>query len=43
VEWSFAEKIEQVRVQLRRGEAVIVFDPLTESCTILPRAALQNI
>jgi uncharacterized protein YheU (UPF0270 family) len=40
MEWSFAEKIEQVRGQLRRGDAVIVFDPLTESCTILPRAAL---
>ena len=37
VEWSLAEKVEQVKQWLARGEAVIVFDPLTESCTIVPR------
>lgn len=35
IELSFAEKIEQVRKQLQRGEAVIVFDVLTESCTLM--------
>lgn len=35
VELSFAEKIEQVRKQLQRGDAVIVFDVLTESCTLM--------
>lgn len=35
VELSFAEKIAQVRKQLERGDAVIVFDVLTESCTLM--------
>lgn len=35
VEQSFAEKIEQVRRQLLRGDAVIVFDVTTESCTLM--------
>jgi len=39
VEQSFAEKIEQVRRQLQRGDAVIVFDVTTESCTLM---TLQN-
>ena len=43
VEMSMAEKVEQVRAQLRSGEAVIVFDLVTETCTILPRAALREI
>lgn len=37
VEWSLAEKVEQVKRLLARGEAMIVFEPLTESCTIVPR------
>jgi uncharacterized protein len=37
VEWSLEHKVEQVRRQLRRGEAVIVFDPAAESCTLMPR------
>jgi len=43
LEWTLAEKVEQVRAQLQRREAVIVFDPLTESTTILPRAELAAI
>ena len=35
VELSFAEKIEQVRKQLQRGDAVVVFDVITESCTLM--------
>lgn len=37
LEWSLEQKVEQVRMQLRRGEAVIVFDIAAESCTIMPR------
>lgn len=40
VEMSMAQKCEQVRALLRRGDAVILFDPLTESCTIAPREQL---
>jgi uncharacterized protein len=36
-DWSLEQKVEQVLAQLRRGEALIVFDMITESCTILPR------
>jgi uncharacterized protein YheU (UPF0270 family) len=37
VEQSFAEKIGQVRDQLQRGDAVIVFDLTTETCTLMTR------
>jgi uncharacterized protein YheU (UPF0270 family) len=37
MEWSLEQKVEQVRAQLRRGDAVIVFDIAAESCTIMPR------
>ena len=37
LEWSLDQKVEQVRAQLRRGEAVIVFDIAAESCTLMPR------
>jgi uncharacterized protein YheU (UPF0270 family) len=36
-EVPLAHKVEQIKVQLRRGEAVIVFDPQTHSCHIVPR------
>jgi uncharacterized protein YheU (UPF0270 family) len=42
VEWSLSQKTEQVRAQLVSGEAVILFDTLTESCTIVPRAQLRE-
>jgi uncharacterized protein YheU (UPF0270 family) len=42
LEWSLADKVAQVRELLRVGEAVIVFDALTESCTILPRRELRG-
>lgn len=41
VEWSTEEKVAQVERALRRGEAVLVFDPLTESCTIASPDALR--
>lgn len=36
-EWSFAEKVEQVRRQLQRGDVLIVFDRVTESCTLMTK------
>jgi uncharacterized protein len=37
VELSFDEKVARLRAALERGDAHIVFDPETESVTILPR------
>lgn len=39
-EVSLATKVEQVRRQLERGQVVIVFDPLSESVSILTREEL---
>ena len=36
-EFSLAQKVEQVMRQLRAGRAVIVYDPITETTTILPK------
>jgi uncharacterized protein YheU (UPF0270 family) len=36
--FSLDEKVAQVMTQLRRREAVIVFDEATESCHIVPRS-----
>ena len=35
-EWSLIQKCEQVKRQLERGEAVVDFDPVTETVNILP-------
>ncbi|MET0377830.1 MAG: YheU family protein [Spongiibacteraceae bacterium] len=43
LEWSFAEKVEQVRQQLQRGEIVIVFDLATESCTLMTKAGWKQL
>lgn len=37
VERSLEQKIADVRRQLERGEAAIVFDPASETSTIVPR------
>ncbi|HEY3699783.1 MAG TPA: YheU family protein [Spongiibacteraceae bacterium] len=42
VEWSLADKARQLRAQLRSGAAQIVFDPITESCTIMTRETIQK-
>lgn len=34
-EFSLAEKVQHVMRQLQHGEASIVFDPATESCSIV--------
>lgn len=36
VEWTFEQKVAQLRAALQRGEAQIMFDPATESVTIAP-------
>lgn len=36
-EVTLATKVEQVRQQLKRGDVVIVFDPATESVSLLTR------
>jgi len=43
VEWSQADKVTQLRALLQRGEAVIVFDAVTESCTLVPRRELAAL
>ncbi len=42
-EVSFETKLDQVRRQLERGEARIVFDPATESVTLLTRDDAANV
>lgn len=37
VELTFDQKVAQLRAAVERGEARIVFDPDTESVTVLPR------
>lgn len=37
VDLSLQSKRSQLRAELERGRAVIVFDPVTESTTIMPR------
>ena len=35
-EFSLAEKVEQVKVQIKRGDVVIVFDVESGTCNFLP-------
>jgi hypothetical protein len=42
-EISLSQKVEQVMDQLDIGHAVIVFDPASETCSILSAAEAQNI
>jgi uncharacterized protein YheU (UPF0270 family) len=39
---SLERKREQVMKQLRSGEALIVFDEATETCTIIPRGSVDE-
>lgn len=43
VEVSLAERVEQVRQQIERGEALILFDSATETTTIIPAADLAKV
>lgn len=40
-EHSFAQKCQQVRRQLDRGEVVIAFDPESESTNLVPKRELR--
>lgn len=35
-EYSLAEKVEQVKAQIKRGDILIVFDEKLETCNLLP-------
>lgn len=41
--FSLAEKVDQVRQQLERGDVVILYSELHESVTIAPKEAIQVI
>lgn len=41
-EKSLAEKVEDVREQLRSGEAILVWSELHETVNIMPRAAFNE-
>lgn len=41
VEIELEEKVRQVRVQLKNGAALIVFDSITEACMIISREEYQ--
>ncbi len=43
VEWSLEQKASQLRVQLKSGAAVIVFDLATETCSIVSRDAVRGL
>ena len=43
VEWSLADKVAQVRELVRRREVAILFDPLTETCTLVTREELRRL
>jgi uncharacterized protein len=43
VELSLAEKVEQIRAQLRKGLVVVAFDTITESCTIMTKEDVQRV
>lgn len=41
VEIELTEKVRQVRAQLKSGAALIVFDPMAETCMIISRDEYQ--
>lgn len=43
VEFALADKVQQVRAQLRAGQAQIVFDPHSETCTLLTREEIRQL
>ncbi len=42
VEWSLAQKVEQVKAQLDTGEVVLVFDEATEEVNLILRKDLPR-
>ena len=41
VEIELVEKVRQVQTQLKNGAALIVFEPVAETCTIISREEYQ--
>jgi uncharacterized protein len=41
-DYSLGEKVAAVQAQLSRGEAVILFDPATETVALVPRRATSR-
>ena len=41
-EVALADKIQQVKRQIERGDVVITFDPQTESCNLLTRSQFRR-
>ena len=42
-EVSLSQRVEQVRLQIETGEALILFDAATETTTIIPAADLPKV
>lgn len=42
-DWSLQQKVEQVRAQLQRGEAHLMYDPQTQSVTLVTTRQLRDI
>ena len=42
-EYSLADKISQLREALASGDALIVFDPVLESCTLMQKEAFLRL
>ena len=42
-EIATATKVQQVRAQLQRGDAAVIFDPATETIAILNREQLREV
>lgn len=42
-EWTLADKVKQVRAQLRIGGAQIVFDIGAETCTLMTREEIRQL
>lgn len=41
-DWSLEEKVAQVALQLQRGEAKLMYDPDSESVTLVTRDSLRK-
>lgn len=41
-EYSLDDKVRQLKLALKQGQVVIVFDPISESCTLLAGDGLEK-
>lgn len=42
-DFSLYKKIEQVKSQLKNDEILLVFDPISETCNLVPRSRLGDL